>query len=428
MPDADPARTEPDGNSARTDRRRLGYLDGIRGLAATYVVVSHAWDTVYASSRPMTGLQLATTWMAAGRYAVTVFIVVSGFSLGLTFWRANGSWPGGPRDFLWRRGRRILPPYWIAVALCSLVGATVLRTPAGTLWDGAIPIRWSGVLSHLVGFQDIYWAGPAGSTAFWSLAVEIHIYLAFAVALVVLRRWTPPWLLVFTVLAVASATAQIAPRWWMVTKLQALYPSLYAMFLLGLVAAKFAVLEGDAARAAMRRWRGEIVAAGLIGMVVVAVCLPAFSFSAPTNDFLIGPVATVVVVLLARGGLPRLAAVLRARPTAWLGHSSYSLYLIHPVVLEITWRWLVRPLDANEPVRLALTMIAGTVLSIAVSRVFYRAVERPFMSRRSRPPTVGPTTNPAPTRVGTAPRNAAQDDSPRGGERDGDNSAVDPLG
>lgn len=306
MPDADPVRTAPESTAGRTGRNRLGYLDGIRGLAASYVVVSHAWDTVYANSRPTSGLQLATTWMAAERYAVTVFIVVSGFSLGLTFWRAGGHWPGGPRDFLWRRGRRILPPYWIAVVLWSLVGATVLRTQEGTLWDGAVPIRWSGVLSHLLGLQDIYWGGPAGSTAFWSLAVEIHIYLAFAMALFVLRRWTPPWLLVFAVLALASAAAQVAPRWWLVTKLQSLYPSLYVMFLLGLVAAKFAVLGGDAARAALRRWRYEIVVAGALGMLVVAVCLPAFSLSAPTNDFLIGPVTTVVLVLLARGHLPAL--------------------------------------------------------------------------------------------------------------------------
>lgn len=77
MPDADPVRTAPESTAGRTGRNRLGYLDGIRGLAASYVVVSHAWDTVYANSRPTSGLQLATTWMAPGRYAVTVFIVVS---------------------------------------------------------------------------------------------------------------------------------------------------------------------------------------------------------------------------------------------------------------------------------------------------------------------------------------------------------------
>lgn len=95
----------------------------------------------------------------------------------------------------------------------------------------------------------------------------------------------------------------------------------------------------------------------------------------------------------------------------------------------MTWRWLVRPLHAGEAARLILVLLAGTVLSIAVSRVFYRVVERPFMSRGSRPPAIGQkAVIAAPVSVVPAPRSARRAEAPRRVERTGDATVADQVG
>src|SRR6186713_330752 len=87
---------------------RLAFLDGLRGLAATYVVVSHTWDTVFAADAVKDSpLRAATAFMGFGRYAVALFILISGFSLGLVAWRNDFRWPGGTRSFAYRRVKRI---------------------------------------------------------------------------------------------------------------------------------------------------------------------------------------------------------------------------------------------------------------------------------------------------------------------------------
>ena len=88
----------------------------------------------------------------------------------------------------------------------------------------------------------------------------------------------------------------------------------------------------------------------------------------------------------------------------WLGSSSYSLYLIHAFVIEMVWRWAVRPLGRPPLQALALEVVLGLSASVAVARVFYRVIERPFL-RPSAPPVESPAVREAgswrPGRVAT---------------------------
>ncbi len=62
--------------------RRLDYLDGIRALAALFVVAHHVYIAVYPGFPENTGPWFLG-WLLYGNFAVAVFIVVSGFSLTL---------------------------------------------------------------------------------------------------------------------------------------------------------------------------------------------------------------------------------------------------------------------------------------------------------------------------------------------------------
>jgi peptidoglycan/LPS O-acetylase OafA/YrhL len=93
-----------------TGIHRLGFIDGLRGLAAVYVVISHCWDSVFNLRPPsVRHLRDVTAFLGFGRYAVAVFIVVSGFSIGLGAWKGGLSWPNGTWSYVRRRVTRIWP-------------------------------------------------------------------------------------------------------------------------------------------------------------------------------------------------------------------------------------------------------------------------------------------------------------------------------
>jgi len=93
--------------------RHIGFLDGLRGVAALSVVVSHtAWGSL--GERPIANFYsspwLVMVWAYLGTLPVPCFIVLSGLVLSLPIVK-HGSLKGGAGQFFKRRAWRILPAY-----------------------------------------------------------------------------------------------------------------------------------------------------------------------------------------------------------------------------------------------------------------------------------------------------------------------------
>src|SRR5689334_14248080 len=87
---------------------RLAFLDGIRGLAALYVVFHHA----YLFTRSDRSSAITQELWGQGRVAVDIFIVLSGFCLMLPVVQSSVKCvPGGFLKYFLRRAARILPAY-----------------------------------------------------------------------------------------------------------------------------------------------------------------------------------------------------------------------------------------------------------------------------------------------------------------------------
>ena len=144
-------------------RQRLAGLDGLRGLAALFVVVNHVFLRAF-PGYPVDRAPFWAGWFIYGRFAVVVFIVLSGFSLAVSparhGWRLDGI-----SRFAGRRARRILPAYWAALAF-SLAVAWLVVPPPGQGAPGAKSVVVNGLL-----VQNIIGA-PSPNRAFWSMAVE----------------------------------------------------------------------------------------------------------------------------------------------------------------------------------------------------------------------------------------------------------------
>ena len=81
--------------------------------------------------------------------------------------------------------------------------------------------------------------------------------------------------------------------------------------------------------------------------------------------------------------LPTLQRVLASLPIVWLGDCSYSIYLVHAVVIEIVWRAGVAAVTTDPLLRLVLELTFVVIGSVLVARAFFVACERPFLRRRS---------------------------------------------
>src|SRR4051794_10006682 len=159
---------------AAPPRQWLAGLDGVRGLAALFVVVNH----VFLRAFPGYPVDRAPFWAGPfiyGRFAVVVFIVLSGFSLALA--PARHGWRlDRVSAFARRRARRILPAYWGALAF-SLAVAWLVVAPPGQAAPDAKSVVVNGLL-----VQNLV-SAPAPNKAFWSMAVEAQLYLVLPLLL-----------------------------------------------------------------------------------------------------------------------------------------------------------------------------------------------------------------------------------------------------
>src|SRR6478609_7312536 len=131
-----------------------------------------------------------------GRFAVVVFIVLSGFSLALS--PARHGWRlDGVSRFANRRARRILPAYYAALAFALAVAWLGVPPPGQGAPDAKSVVVNGLLVQNLVG-------APSPNRSFWSMAVEAQLYVVFPLLLLMVRRWGAIAMLATVTLVVAT--------------------------------------------------------------------------------------------------------------------------------------------------------------------------------------------------------------------------------
>ncbi|KAB8141226.1 acyltransferase [Chloroflexia bacterium SDU3-3] len=366
--------------------QHLAFLDGLRGIAALYVVIFHAY---YFTREIDLGpaAEIATLWMNYGHYAVDVFIVLSGFCLMLPLARAGvDELPNGFGSYLYRRARRILPPYYAALAMsAALVYAGQAMQRHGQVGGGQIndALTPDIVLSHIfmVHNLDFTWAHRI-NTPLWSVATEWQIYFVFPLALLPLRRRLGSAATVGVALVVSLLPWLLLPEersfYWA-------YPWFVALFAMGMLAAR--VVASGEAHPPLARWP-RLFGWPVILLCYGLACLPCFPYDAPEwiADVLVGIGTTYLVIMCARrarrGDAGRRHLSMRLLESRWavgLGGLSYSLYLIHNPIQQAIFR-LASGRIASPHALLLLQIFVTTPLLLAAAYVFHRMFERPFLN------------------------------------------------
>jgi peptidoglycan/LPS O-acetylase OafA/YrhL len=374
---------------APTDARtpiRLAYLDGLRALASGYVVLFHALPGF--SAPYLTGpWRMFKRAFAYGHEAVAIFIVLSGYCLMLPVVRRDPTRLGvafGP--FVGRRAKRILPPYFaaLAVSLAVLAAVSALRTRhTGTIWDDSLPGLDAGAIaSHLLVVHN--WFPSYGyqiNGPLWSVASEWQIYFFFPLLLLPLwRRFGMPGTLL------GAALIGYAPLWLVPASAHLAIPWYLLLFTFGMAAASIGFAPGELERRLRSKLPWAWLTAGLwLACVVLSNAAPKLWFNLkPVVDPLVGLATATLLVQLTRQGMAgrssRLLTWLEWRPLVALGHFSYSLYLTHLPVLALIYFGLRARGVTGTPFILTLAVL-GSLASLAVGYAFHVVVERPFMKR-----------------------------------------------
>ncbi|GIH69061.1 acyltransferase family protein [Sphaerimonospora thailandensis] len=354
------------------ERGRLAGLDGIRGLAALFVVLHHCRLTSFPGFPADTGPGWLS-WLLYGHFAVVLFIVLSGFSLAVS--PARSDWRlGGLRRFAARRAWRILPPYWGALAFSLVVAWTLVPQPG----EG-VPTLKSVVLYGLL-LQDIA-GSPSPNGAFWSIAVEAQLYLAFPIMIFVLRR-AGAVVLLGIVTALVAMIGLLSPEVPAVATLMRLTPQFAALFAIGIVAAMILTRPKRAARP----WSLAALAALTAVPVVVLICVNGPAWTAAHFfwiDLAIGPAAGLALASVATGRPVGLVRLLDAAPIRALGRISYSLYLTHAPIVVVLSTMVIAPRVAPGIPAFLTTVAVAVPVSLLVAWLFSTVFEFPFLRHRS---------------------------------------------
>lgn len=386
--------TKPDPLLSSNTSIRLHYLDGLRGLAALYVVIFHVyleanyrWLGVVLPRK----IWIASQWMIYGHSAVVVFIVLSGYCLMLPVIRSTSrQLPGGLREFIVRRTRRILPPYYAAVFLSLLLIALTSkwRQIVGASWSDMTPAFTPGVLvSHLLLFHNLNqsWILKIDSPM-WSVAMEWQIYFIFALLLLpIWKRWG-----IGAALVVAFIFG-LAPHFLIPTKynLDSTCPWYIGLFAFGMWGAVISFSKPGIHRRLHDRMPWGVFSALFLLCNLVPSRLHIAWIELPNwlGDTFIGASTICLIICCTKRlrGDPdaNRLFVLRLLESRWavaLGTFSYSLYLVHYPLLALMHLPLHR-LNLSLPVSFLILLIVGVPVCVLAAYGFHCIFERPFLRR-----------------------------------------------
>ncbi len=354
-------------------------LDLLRALAVIWVMLFHSFL--------VGGLGEDYSWLSRyGWMGVDLFFVLSGFLIGSQVLAplARGD-SLSFRDFYLRRAFRILPAFWVVLAL--YVAFPWLREAPGME-------PWWKFAAFFMNLSIDYRHNAAFSHA-WSLCVEEHFYLVFPLlAWALMRRPSAVKFIAVCVFVVLAGIALRSGVWLHNTALEQAGASSRNWFVEDIYYPTWNRLDGllfGVVLAALRTFRPDfwlrLQANGnwllLAGLLVMALSFWLFRDRVGLLGNSIGwPIMSLGLALLVCAGSSERSWIgRRALPGAgWLAAASFSLYLTHKAAYHVTQNLFGEALEGRG----VIAFIAYAAGALAAGAILHHAVERPFLTLRGR--------------------------------------------
>ncbi len=356
-----------------SDATQLVSIQWLRAIAAVLVVIFHAFYYSNLLTEKFGQPALSTPGYSAWWFGFHIFFVVSGFIMIHTTRDFGVS--GASQRFLLRRIIRVVPLYWL-LSVPLAVGAIVAPQAFSIDTNKYEYVAFSYLFIRVARAGDDL--RPLLGQG-WTLDYEMFFYAAFALAMLLPRRWA------IGVLTIVFAGLVTMGRVFSVgTDTPILFTFTDDMIFEFL----FGVYIGLAYEQGFR----------LPGWLAVVAVIAGFVWVAPDPSgptFIINGLPAALVVIGFTLG-PRLKASAGTRWLEYIGDASYSLYLTHTFILRPYHDVWARVVGESLPV--VLYLLSSVVLAILLGLAVYRYVERPmtlFLRGRladhaRRPPTEMP--------------------------------------
>ncbi|MGA7397539.1 MAG: acyltransferase [Solirubrobacterales bacterium] len=375
-------------------------FDGYRAFAILGVLTLHLFSASGVLQDGSDGLPARLIWGTVG-HAIDILFVVSGFVVFLPTVARKGNF-GGVIPYAIRRAARLLPAYWLALALVFVLILTVNSPEFATPGFGS-------VAAHTLGIHEIanliFGGVPPGfgvDSPMWTLSAEITFYVVLPlvavfyfrhpfIGLAVAAVTTLTWAFVFEhSMDIASLfgfalSGPEAFRLLMVSTLQ--FPSWAFSFGLGMTGAWIYVRIWRSPGSPRRDLTIKLVQ--ILSLISLAIfAWMAGGYSDDANIRLVAELARLSpeIAIGYSGSLACLMVATALGPNIWrmpfenrpirkLGDISYGIYLAHVVFMVYLGTLLDLPVDGS------LTTLLLWILVVVPPSVLYGYLSARFLEQ-----------------------------------------------
>ncbi len=330
-------------------RRRIGALDGWRGVAILFVLIDHCGES--SSSRLLHGAS------RLGATGVGLFFALSGFLITTLLLREyDRSHAINLARFFTRRAFRILPPVLVFIATLLTVRSF-----------SHIGITNEQLVASVLLFRNYIatdWYAGWYTAHFWSLNIEEHFYLFWPVLLPFTRRRVKLLIALALLDAVwrsISFRMQLDPNIWSPGRTDVRIDSLLWGCILAIALAD----------THWRQWFSKHLSGWLLSLLVGFDVLSNLALGSHYYSFYEPIILALTVVWPVIHDQSSLRKMLDWKPLVRLGDISYSLYIWQQLWLLSRYAPPIFPRLQRFPVNL--------VMSFACAIASYLVVEQPLI-------------------------------------------------
>ncbi|PFD42975.1 acyltransferase [Bacillus cereus] len=362
--------------------RRYKELDSLRGIAAIIVLLGH-----FLALFPILGKKVMYSTFGAcfsilwqGHSAVIIFFVLSGFVLSLPFYKGTEF---NYLKYLIKRVCRIYIPYivilFIAIGIKLGIHSKIGTVPGLVQWGSwNIEVSFNRVMNHILFLREFN--SDAFIMVIWSLVHEMRISIVFPLIIFLLLRvnWKVSIGIAMFFSVIGYLLMKNIPSEFNMPVSTNYFITLHysSMFIIGALLAK----------------NREYLVSKIINSKVKYILLPLglLFFSYPRIPFmllskLIGEIDYelyliiidwyicfgAVLIILSALSSKLFSKLLLIKPVQFIGEISYSLYLVHPIVLLTTVHIFYGKISVP------LILLISFLFTMIVSVLCYKFIEIP---------------------------------------------------
>lgn len=314
---------------------RILSIQYLRGLAALGVVLCH-----YGSN--LNQYPALSRIFNFGQEGVHVFFLISGFIIVYSLEKADYQ-PKQFFTFLLKRSIRIDPAYFVVILLTLALFKILSLMP--DFHGERIPFIPGQFIAHIFYFIP-FTKYPFYNHVFWTLSVEFQFYLLIGIFYFLAESYL--YKLVFLIIFSLACLIPFGNAYYLVL-------SYAPIFALGISLFNFYK---------NRKWSNLILPTALLGLIEYKFGLD-------------------VAVLATLTGLVILTLKITLRLLEILGDISYSLYLIHPIVL-IVFLAILKWFHIDNGQNQLLCFFTEVFFAIIFASLIFYLIERPFSNLSKR--------------------------------------------